>query len=115
MISFMSGLFIFLGAFFFLISAIGVNKFPDTFSRMHSASKASSLGMGLCLIGTVLYFSSWIILMKSILIIFFIFLTAPVAAHILGRAAYITGARKSEKTIIDELEGTYIQENETQD
>jgi multicomponent Na+:H+ antiporter subunit G len=82
-----SSLLIFAGAFFFLVAALGVVKFPDFYSRTHAASKASSLGMALVLGGVAFHFPQWDVFLKCSLIVFFIFLTAPIGAHILARAA----------------------------
>lgn len=97
-------IFLLLGVTFFLISAMGVLKFPDVFSRMHAASKASSLALGLILIGVVIHFFSWLVLLKSFLIVIFIFLTAPVSAHILSRAGYVSGANVWKETVEDEMQ-----------
>lgn len=107
MIDVISMFLLVVGCLFFLISAIGVIKFPDSFSRMHAASKASSLGMGLILLSAVLHFESWSATLKAGFAILFIFLTTPVAAHILGRAGYLTGARKWDQNVVDELSEMY--------
>lgn len=99
--------FLLSGSLFFLISAVGVLKFPDVFTRMHAASKASSLGMSLLLAAATLHFASVEVAVKSLLILLFIFLTTPVAAHILGRAAYLTGAKKWDRTSRDEIRDLY--------
>lgn len=70
-----------LGALFILISAIGFLRFGDIYSRIHSITKASSFGILLLLIAVSIYFATSIVLIKALLIIIFIFLTAPLAAH----------------------------------
>lgn len=92
-----------LGVFFIFVASLGVLKLPDVYSRMHAASKASSLGMGLILIGAALEFGSIDAIVKCVLTLIFIFLTTPIAAHMLGRAAYLSGAKTWERTRIDEL------------
>lgn len=99
--------FLLFGSIFFLISALGVLKFPDLFSRMHAASKSSSLAMGLILIGVAVHFFSWGILVKCTLTLLFIFLTAPVAAHILGRAAFLSGAQPWTQLGVQALRDLY--------
>jgi multicomponent Na+:H+ antiporter subunit G len=101
---FISSLLMLAGSFFFLISALGVVKFPDVFTRMHAASKSSSLGIALVLAGVCFHFQDWIVFLKGSLIVFFIFLTAPVAAHILGRAAFLTRAPVWKKSVLMETE-----------
>lgn len=81
---------ILVGAIFSLISAIGGIRLPDVYTRSHAASKSSTLGVLCALAGTLLYFliSDGIFSVRLILGIFFVFLTAPVAAHVLCRSAY---------------------------
>jgi multicomponent Na+:H+ antiporter subunit G len=74
-----------------LLAAIGLLRFPDFFTRAHAGTKAASLGAGLILIAAVLPLSSEAIAVRVWLTIFFIFLTIPVAGHLLGRAAYLKG------------------------
>ena len=92
-----------LGTFFILISAIGIFRMPDLYTRMSATTKASTLGIGLVLAGTVLYWFDIAIAARAISIIVFLFLTAPVAAHIIGRAAYFDGVPLWKHTKIDEL------------
>lgn len=73
-------LFLF-GAFFILVSAIGLFRFPDLYTRMHATTKATSFGLLLITVGTALYFNYNIVWMKAILVIIFIYLTAPLASH----------------------------------
>ena len=93
-----------LGAVFFLISALGILKLPDIFTRMHAAAKSSSLGIGLTLSGVIFHFTDSAINLKCAFIILFTFLTAPVAAQILSWAGYRSGAKISDLTVIDEIE-----------
>ena len=69
------------GSVFILIAAIGVLRFKDVFTSMHATTKASSFGLLLIVSGVALHFLSLIVLIKAILIIAFIYLTAPLAAH----------------------------------
>lgn len=107
MIEIISGIILLLGAFFILISAIGVIRMPDIFTRMSSTTKASTLGVGLTLIGTAVFWQDIGISARVIIIITFLFLTAPVAAHIIGRAAYNNNVPLWDKTKVDELKGRY--------
>ncbi|MDW7679681.1 MAG: monovalent cation/H(+) antiporter subunit G [bacterium] len=96
-----------LGAFFMFLAGLGILRFPDVFTRMHAATKASSFGTGLMLIATIAYFQQFFILIESLLVIIFIFFTAPVASHMLGRAAYLLRVPIWSGTIIDQLQGKY--------
>jgi multicomponent Na+:H+ antiporter subunit G len=74
------------GALFILIASIGLLRFKDFYSRMHAATKATSFGILLLLIGVILHFGSWNITVKSFLIILFIYTTAPLAAHSIAKS-----------------------------
>ena len=113
MIEIISGIVILSGSFFILISAIGLIKMPDLFTRMSATTKASTLGVGLVLIGTALFWQDIGISARAMIIITFLFLTAPVAAHVIGRAAYFDKVPMWENTRIDELKGKY--DDETHD
>jgi len=97
------GILLLLGTVFILLSAIGIFRMPDLYTRMSATTKASTLGIGLVLAGTVLYWFDIAIAARAISIIFFLFLTAPVAAHIIGRAAYYDRVPLWKHTKIDEL------------
>lgn len=100
---------ILLGAAFSLVSAIGNIRLPDVYTRSHAASKSSTLGVLCALVGTLLYFlnSEGYFSIRLILGIFFVFLTAPVAAHVICRAAYRHHVPLAEGTVEDELREYY--------
>jgi multicomponent Na+:H+ antiporter subunit G len=75
------------GAFFILVAAIGLIRLPDLLTRIHAATKATSFGLLLLLAGLAIHFGSWIIIVKSLLLILFIYLTAPLAASVIARAS----------------------------
>lgn len=91
------------GTFFCLVAAIGVARMPDIYMRLSAASKASSLGTGFILLAVAIFFGSTEVTGKIIAIIAFTLLTAPVAAHMLGRAAYFSGEPLWKKSVRDEL------------
>jgi multicomponent Na+:H+ antiporter subunit G len=95
------------GSLFVLLAAIGLLRMPDLFTRMHPSSKAATLGTVLILIGTALYFEDGAIAVRAVLICLFLFLTAPVASHIIARAGFLSGVPLAEETAIDELSGHY--------
>lgn len=111
MIEIISGVFLLLGSLFILLSAVGLLRMPDLFIRMSATTKASTLGIGLVLIGTAVFWSDIGIAARAVSIIIFLLLTAPVAAHIIGRAAYFDKVPLWEKTHIDELKGKYDEES----
>ncbi|MCY4300399.1 MAG: monovalent cation/H(+) antiporter subunit G [Aestuariivita sp.] len=82
---------VFLGGLFSLVAGIGILRMQDVFIRMHASTKVGTLASGLILAGVAVHFSEPIILFKVILIILFLLLTAPIAAHMIGRAALHIG------------------------
>ncbi len=96
-----------LGAFFLLLSGIGLVRLPDVYSRMHAATKSTTFGMIGILLATSLAFQKVDIVTQTTLAVFFLFLTAPVAAHLIARAAYRKGPDLSPLTTIDEY-GPYL-------
>jgi len=95
------------GAAFMLLATIGILRMPDLFTRMQASTKAAALGAGLMMSAIMLFFAEIGVLTRALATIIFIFLTAPVAAHMLGRASYLLGVPKWEGTVVDELENQY--------
>ena len=81
-------LFLVLGSLFSLVAALGMVRLPDTVIRMHAATKAGTLGVGLILVAEALVYAELGITLRVFTAITFILLTAPVATHLIGRAAY---------------------------
>ena len=94
------------GVAFVLLAAIGLQRFPDVFARMHAATKAATLGLVLVLGGTGLRVESAGDVSKLALVGILMFVTAPIGAHMVGRAAYRSGTELNPNTVIDELAGT---------
>ncbi|MUK87050.1 Na+/H+ antiporter subunit G [Ornithinibacillus sp. L9] len=101
-----------LGTFFVLSGSIGIARFPDIYTRLHAATKASTLGLSGILIGAFLflYIEHNIVSGKLLLAIVFILLTAPVSAHMISRAAHKVGVKPITKNRRDEYEEA-IREN----
>lgn len=91
------------GSLFILIAAIGLVRMPDLLMRMHAATKAGTLGTGLILIGVMFHFQKWNVSIECLITLLFLFITAPIASHLLAKAAYSRGLKLSESTITDEL------------
>lgn len=91
------------GTFFALVAAIGVVRMPDIYMRLSAASKASTLGTTFILTAVAIFFGTTAVSGKAVAIIAFTLLTAPVAAHMLGRAAYFSGEPLWDKSVRDEL------------
>lgn len=91
------------GAALSLIAAIGLIRMPDLPMRMHAATKAGTLGAGLLLGAVAVAYSDAGVTIRALATIGFLFLTAPVSAHVIGRAAYRGGLKLWERTCLDEL------------
>ena len=83
-----------LGLVFFLGSAVGMLRFPDFYTRMHAAGKGDTLSTMLILTGFGLLtmedysLTSWLVFVKIMLIVLFIYLTSPTSTHVLMKAAF---------------------------
>lgn len=97
--------FIIFGMFLSLASSFGVLRLPDVYTRNHAASKSTTLGVMSTLLGTLLYFYFYegVIPSRILLGILFLFVTAPVAGHLISRAAYHIGVQLSDHTVQDDL------------
>ncbi len=95
------------GAVWILIAAAGIVRMPDLYLRMSASSKAATLGAALMLFSVALHFQTLGVVSRVVATISFIILTAPVAAHMIARAAYITGVPLWKGTTVDELRGRY--------
>jgi len=92
------------GALFVLVAALGLVRLPDLLMRMHAATKAGTLGAGLLLIAIAVSSPETSVVARAAATIVFLLLTAPIAAHLIARAAYHTGeAALWEHTCVDEL------------
>ena len=94
-----------IGAIFILSASIGVIRFPDLYTRMHSASKAGTVGSGLILLALAVHSLEFSVLSRALAGIAFFLLTAPISAHLIARVAYITGNKPWKGTIIDQYAG----------
>jgi multicomponent K+:H+ antiporter subunit G len=87
-----------IGACFVLVGSIGLMRFPDFFSRLHAPTKATTLGLGAMLTASMLHFgfSGEGASVHELLIILFLFLSAPVSAHLMAKAAQHLGQGAGE-------------------
>ncbi len=83
----LSWLLLVAGGFFFLVGAIGLNRMPDVFTRMHAISVGDTLGAALLVAGMVLQAGPTLVTFKLVLILLVILLAGPVATHALAQAA----------------------------
>jgi multicomponent Na+:H+ antiporter subunit G len=105
MTDFVSGALLVAGATLGLLAAVGVLRMPDVFTRMQASTKASTLGLGCLLAGLALQRPEMSVLIRAVSIGAFMMLTTAVAAHVIARAAALTGAPLWKGTLIDERPG----------
>ena len=116
MVDLLAGILVLVGAIFCFLAAVGMVRFPDLYVRMHAATKAGTLGAGLAMLGVALFGiidGDLGVVLRAIAAIIFLFLTAPIGAHLLARAAYATGVQMWQKTAQDDLKGRYDYERGT--
>ncbi len=117
MIDILSAFLMITGCLAMLTSAIGIVRMPDLFTRMHAASKVGTVGVSCVVLAAATHFAILCVVAPVLLTIVFFFATAPVAAHMVGRAAYGTGVRMWEGTVIDEwkkrLENPQVKQTKT--
>ena len=97
-------IFLFGGLFFFMVGTLGIIRFPDVFTRAHSASKGDTLGAVLCLTSLVILKGLSMGSLKSVLILIFVWISSPTATHLIAKAEYtrlaslnkINGVKKHE-------------------
>ncbi|MDF9746030.1 monovalent cation/H(+) antiporter subunit G [Natrinema salsiterrestre] len=105
-----------LGVFFTLVSTIGVIRLPDIYARAHTASQTDTLGAGFALAGVALAFGWEQAAVYTVLLLFFVFITNPTAAHAIARSAAETGVEPllaDEGTDPDETDGPAETDGET--
>lgn len=102
------------GVLFSLVTAIGLVRLPDVYTRTHAASKSSTLGVLCILMGTTIHF--WavegIFNTQMVIAIAFLFITAPVGGHLIGRASYVAGVKLADATVRDDLKGVFVQKTD---
>jgi multicomponent Na+:H+ antiporter subunit G len=90
---FFSWILIASGCGFLIIGATGIVRFPDFWSRLHSAAIIDSAGTALLLLGMMLQGGLTLVTVKLLLIGVFLFITGPTATHAVANAAYVSGSR----------------------
>lgn len=88
MIDWLAALLLVAGGAFCLIAGIGVVRFRDVYTRMHASTKAGTFGLALIAAGTALAASDWGEALEAVAVFLFLIATAPIGAHLVGRAAF---------------------------
>lgn len=110
-----AGTFMILGCMMSLAAGIGMLRFPDLLSRLHAATKPQVLGLLLLLSALALELRSWSVVPVLILAWLLQLLTAPISAHMVGRAGYRTRHLKRETLVTDELAAVVAAAGERED
>lgn len=97
----LAGLLMVSGTAFMLVAAIGLLRLPDLYTRMHAVTKAGTLGIGLTLVSASVAFGDVSVTTRALVAILFVLLTAPVSAHMIGRAGYLGGVDLWEESAFD--------------
>ena len=92
------------GGFFYVVGAIGLNRMPDIFTRMHAVSVSETLGVGLMIFGMLLQAGFTLVAVKLIIILLVMWTTGAVATHALARAALHDG----EKPLLADATGALV-------
>ncbi|MGI8649704.1 MAG: cation:proton antiporter [Rubrobacter sp.] len=85
------------GAFFFLAGTVGLLRFPDAFTRLHSLTKADNTGLGLLVLGLALQTGSVLLSLKMVFVWFLVLVSGAVAAHLISSTALAGGAKPWRK------------------
>ncbi len=90
-----TALFVLVGGAFPLLGSVGLARLPDFFTRLHGPTKATTLSVGALLIGSMLHLSTQGngLTLRELAMMLFLFITAPVSAHLMSKAA-LKGAQK---------------------
>ena len=100
----LTGICLVLGAFLSLAAGVGLLRFPDAIARMHATTKPQILGLIFILAAIALQDRRWTTVLVLVTILLFQMLTAPISAHMVGRAGYRTGVVAPGSLLVDELE-----------
>ena len=90
------------GSLFLFSAGLGVLRMPDTYNRIQTGTKATTLGTMLVLIGVAFLHPAWTF--KLVILVFFVMLTNPVSSHALARASHAIGIHETSRTVVDQLE-----------
>ncbi|WP_298429700.1 monovalent cation/H(+) antiporter subunit G [uncultured Jannaschia sp.] len=101
MIEIILAICVLLGGFFAFIAGLGILRLPDVLIRMHATTKAGTLASGLIMLAVAIGFADPPTIAKSVAIVVFLLLTAPVGAHMIGRAAFRSGVALWAPTKVD--------------
>ena len=102
-LAYLAGIVVLAGSTFGLLASVGVLRLPDLYTRLHASSKAGVVGAGLVLVGVALASLQEAVIFRAIAGILFLMLTTPISAHLLSRAAILTGQHPQVPDDADEM------------
>lgn len=100
-----------LGLLFCLLAGVGILRMPDIYTRMQASTKAGTLGIVCIIVAVGVHFGDAITALQAALIIAFLFLTAPIASHLIARSVYFYGKQGWDTSALDEMADMYIIES----
>jgi len=100
----LTGIFLILGAFLSFAAGVGLIRFPDAIARMHATTKPQILGLIFILLAIALQERRLSTILMLVTLLLFQMMTAPISAHMIGRAGYRNGVVASGTLLVDELE-----------
>lgn len=89
--------FLLSGTFFFLVGVVGLIRMPDVFTRMHATTKCDTMGAGLIFLGLILWKGLSLVSLVVFLVLLFLWITNPTAAHFIAKGAYQTNHPEETK------------------
>ncbi len=107
MIEILVSFLLFSGGVFTLLAGVGLVRMPDLYMRMQTTTKATTLGVGCLALAVAVGVGGAGAWVRAVAIIVFLYVTAPVAAHAIARAAYFVGTGRWKGTVIDQMQGRY--------
>ena len=90
MVELIAAAFLLAGGFFCLVAGVGLLRMRDVFQRMHAATKAGTLGLALVCVAAMVVAESWLQVFEALFVFVFMIASAPIGAHLIGRAAFRT-------------------------
>ncbi|MBX2849070.1 MAG: monovalent cation/H(+) antiporter subunit G [Acidiferrobacterales bacterium] len=102
-----SSLLLLIAATVILLASLGLLRMPDVPTRMHATTKSGVLAIIVIMAAVSIYFGRIDVSARVIAIIIFTLISAPIAAHAIGRAAYLSGVKLCKETVRDELQDYY--------
>jgi multicomponent Na+:H+ antiporter subunit G len=107
MIPVLAGILMLGGTAFMLVAAVGLLRLPDLYTRMHAVTKAGTIGIGFVLVSAAVAFADVSVGTRALVALLFVLFTAPVSAHMIGRAGYLGNVALWEGTAFDDWRAGY--------